>query len=202
MAQTTLLSSKSHLRKLMREILKTISAEEKKRQTNIVIDHLLNENLRLSNAQHIAVFLSMKHEELNTQRLIETILSEHKNKHIYVPHVEMGHKAVGPNEMVFFELESLEKYNNEMNENNKFQLRQFNSTENLVKADEKLLDLIIVPGLAFDVFDIESPKPISRLGRGKGYYDVFLNKIPNLVFYSKNDCFFNNVVLSDQSQIR
>ena len=115
MTQKTLLSSKTHLRKLMREILKTISPEEKKRQTNIVIDHLLNNNQRFSNAKHIALFLSMKHEELNTQRLIETVLSEHTNKHIYVPHVEMGRKSVG-SEMVFFELESLDKYNNEKTE--------------------------------------------------------------------------------------
>jgi 5-formyltetrahydrofolate cyclo-ligase len=42
--------------------------------------------------------------------------------------------------------------------------------EKAVKVDEKLLDFILVPGLAFDV-------NFKRIGFGKGYYDRFLNKV-------------------------
>ena len=176
MTQSTLFSSKIQLRKLMKDTIKAISSDEKNRQTKIVIDHLINENKIFAHSQHIGLFLSMKNEELETKSMIEAVLrSENKNKHIYVPFVEFGTKA---SEMVFYELENFEKYSNEMNENNKFSLRQFNSVKEMVPINEKMFDLIIVPGLAFDIYETNNTKFISRLGRGKGYYDVFLKKIP------------------------
>ena len=48
MTQNTLLSSKTHLRKLMKDTIKSLSVEEKARQTKIVTDHLLHENKRFS----------------------------------------------------------------------------------------------------------------------------------------------------------
>lgn len=42
------------------------------------------------------------------------------------------------------------------------------------RLSENSLDLIVIPGLAFD-------KRLARLGHGKGYYDVFLQNFHQLV---------------------
>ena len=49
------------------------------------------------------------------------------------------------------------------------------------------IDLIIIPGIAFD-------KQLNRLGRGKGYYDRFLTKHPNA--YRLGICFKFQIVES------
>ena len=178
-----LIAQKAALRKLMKETLKQISVEEKQRQTNAVLNYLLNKSEYFKQAKHVALYLAMKSEEIDTIPLIEELLI-HKEKHekrIYVPYVEMKTaNATTIPQMVFYELESIQQYNEEMNDNNRFKLRQFNDVSKLSKADETLFDLVIVPGLAFDLATKSDDLggKISRMGRGKGYYDVFLAKIP------------------------
>jgi 5-formyltetrahydrofolate cyclo-ligase len=178
----------------MKETLKRLSVEEKERQSSLVTRHLLNTNERFKNATHIALYLAMRHEEIDTIPLIETLLRNKDvwRKRVYVPHVPMSSKAAeatSPSDMVFYELKSIEQYKNEMSDDNKFKLRQFTSVDRLSPADPSTFELIIVPGLAFDTASPtvggdgdnvgkRSERRVSRLGRGKGYYDRFLAKIP------------------------
>lgn len=174
---SALIAQKATLRKLMKQALKSISEESKKQQSERVINYLVKNHLKFKCAQHIAVYLAIKHEEINTNLLIERLLAsdeKENKKHIYVPHFEYGAKS---DEMRFYEVKDLNQYHNEMNADNKFGIRQFNSVANMSEADIKNFDLVIVPGLAFDYYD-ESKSKIARLGRGKGYYDCFLSKIP------------------------
>lgn len=102
-------------------------------------------------------------------------------------------------EMVFYELKSIKQYNNEMNDDNKYKIKQFNDLSKLTKADESLFDLVIVPGLVFsseneNLFNLNQNvdmRSIERLGRGKGYYDVFLKKI-------RTDCFTIGIGFNQQ----
>ena len=171
---TQLFAQKKHLRTLMKQVLKLISDESKKRQSSVVINHLLNDHFKFKNSNHISVYLAMKHEEIDTTLLIERLLNDQNNtKRIYVPHFEKGSKS---HEMQFYEIKDINQYMNEMNIDNKFGIRQFSNVRNLKPADPNLFDLIICPGLAFD-YNSDRTK-IKRLGRGKGYYDSFLHKIP------------------------
>lgn len=146
MMQSSILSKKATLRKVMRDVLKQITSDEKQRQSNAVVDHLLNKSQKFANSTHIAVYLAMKHEEIDTIPLIERVLGKlDRRQRIYVPHIEP--KAA---DMVFYELKSLEQYHNDMNTNNKFHIKQFNDVSKLEVAAESIFDLIIVPGLAFD----------------------------------------------------
>ena len=71
-----------------------------------------------------------------------------KQQHIYVPHIEADAKR---DEMCFFELKSMDQYNNEMNVANRFGLRQFNEPAKLSRVDVGLFDLVVVPGLVFEL---------------------------------------------------
>ena len=172
---------KKQLREQMKEVLKNLSVDNKRRQSEVVTDYLFTKCQKFIDAKHIALYLAMKHEELDTTLLIETILknpSQYGDKRLYVPHIEMHKKSENKSpEMCFYELKNWHEYNTKMNANNKFKLRQFNNPEDLTKAEVGLFDLVFVPGLVFDHGADQTL--INRLGRGKGYYDTFLSKIPN-----------------------
>ena len=160
--------SKSDLRKLIKGILKSIPVELKARQSKTMSDFLLNHSPIVKSAKHIALYLPMKGQELDITALLEGLLSQN-DKRVYVPHV------LGPyrEDMCFFELKSLDEYRQDMNVDNKFGLRQFNEPDMKIKVDSGVFDLVLVPGLVFEI-DSDSGKGVRRLGRGKGYYDAFL----------------------------
>ena len=169
-----IIAQKISLRKVMKEILKSISVENKSQQSHAVVNYLLNSHLKFKTATHVAVYLAMRHEEIDTHILIEKLLSieeiASKRKHIYAPHFEMKLK-----EMQFYEIKSLDQYRNEMNADNKFGIKQFNDPKSLRPADPSQFDFVLVPGLASD-YNADRSR-ILRLGRGKGYYDSFLSHI-------------------------
>ena len=84
---------KTQLRKLMKDIIKNINVESKEYQSKTVTEHLLNKHQKFNDAKHIALYLAMKQEEIDTIPMIEEMLtnpSKFGNKHIYVPHINMN----------------------------------------------------------------------------------------------------------------
>lgn len=110
-----------------------------------------------NNASTIFLYLSLL-REVQTEFIIKNCFENAKN--VFVPHF-----SGKDNEMRVVRLTSTSKI-----EIGPFGIRM---PENSIEIEDfQDIDLILVPGLAFDVCG-------NRIGFGKGYYDNFLSKISN-----------------------
>ena len=167
---------KMELRKLVKVVLKTIETSEKERQSRAIENYLFQKSEHFKASQYIGIYVSQNEQEIDTIPIIRNILINYKStKSLYVPHVDFRSNS---NEMKFYQIKSLDQFENEMTMDNKYKLKQFKDNYSDFKSEvtPKSLDLILVPALAFS---IESLNKISRLGRGKGYYDRYLSLIPS-----------------------
>ncbi|MEW5817561.1 MAG: 5-formyltetrahydrofolate cyclo-ligase [Spirochaetota bacterium] len=151
---------KEQKRKLRREILqriKKLTHREIQAKSKAILK-ALSETASWKNADIIYCFMSMP-GEVETEPIIQTALNQ--NKFVAVPRMGDG------NNMNFHRISSLKA--------NVWELHSYGIKE--PKADLPILEpkniadqnlLIIAPGLAFD-------RDGNRLGRGKGFYDTYIN---------------------------
>lgn len=152
-------AAKKQLRKELKKRLSTLTDHEKQRQSNIVISKLL-QHPKYAQSERLSIFLSM-HDEIKTDNILKHAFE--MKKEVFIP------KYVGP-KMDMVKLHSMDDYN------------QLPETSWHIKqpADDDMsrpnalasggLDLILVPGLGFT-------EKGHRLGRGKGYYDTYIEKL-------------------------
>ncbi|XP_072258613.1 5-formyltetrahydrofolate cyclo-ligase isoform X2 [Pyxicephalus adspersus] len=115
---------------------------------------------RYQAAQRIAVFLNMP-DEIQTGDILHDIFRQ--GKACFIPRYQRG-----SNHMDMVRLNSVEEIKNLPVTS--WNIRQPGEEECLEEAlTTGGLDLVLVPGLGFD-------KEGHRLGRGKGYYDTFLER--------------------------
>ena len=147
--KTDLQIKKDEIRKQILEKRSNLFLEEVNKKSELIIENLA---LYLKNAQNIMIFMDMKNE-VRITKLIE--LYPEKNffisKIVNSKNREMKINKYNENELVLHKFGYYES-----------------SSDNFY--DEKILDIVIVPALAFD-----SSK--NRIGFGGGYYDTFLNKV-------------------------
>lgn len=146
--------NKSELRqeiKAKRKLFYENNKELKDRYDDELIEELINDE-QYKKAKNIFCYIGMN-EEINTKRFIERALKDEKN--ISVP------KVIKKHEMKAINISSL----NDLVEVPPFGILEPRDCENVMKD----IDLIIVPGLAFD-------NNGGRLGYGGGFYDAFLEK--------------------------
>lgn len=136
-------------------------------------------------ARSISVFLSMPSGEISTQEIVHRAFSE--GKKIFIPYT---YKLSAPREfwpssvMDMVKLHSLDDYQSLQPDKweipspdsksiqsrpNSFGGMGRSDGESTEEPTDSELDLIVMPGLAFD-------RHLERLGHGRGYYDFFLQR--------------------------
>ncbi|MCG3177236.1 MAG: hypothetical protein MOGMAGMI_02204 [Candidatus Omnitrophica bacterium] len=151
--------SKAGLREHMRQRLRSQEPEERRKRSLLIEERFLQMDA-YRKARLVLYYVSMP-QEVDTFRLMESALAQ--GKRVAVPACDTAGTDLG-----VYELSSLG------------QLRpgtlgilepEVSTCEAVVLAE---IDLVVVPGLAYDLRK-------NRLGRGKGYYDRFLSRLPESV---------------------
>ncbi|KAG4304830.1 hypothetical protein PORY_001883 [Pneumocystis oryctolagi] len=133
-------------------------------EQSMLITHSLSALDEFKQSKAISVYLSMPSGEINTKNIIKQ--SCYMGKNVYVPFIENS-------KMYMLRLfNSEDPYTFSRNkwgipEPNRYDERGIMREEAM---DNQGLDLIIVPGIAFD-------RNLNRLGHGKGYYDTYFSRM-------------------------
>lgn len=161
MAAVCLLTTKRALRKRVGGSVAAMPAEELRNQSLKVAERVVGCS-KFRDARAVAVFLSMPNGELSTECLLANIFAQ--SKKCFVPRVEgvrsmSMYQCFGEADILSFE-------------RSKWQIPEppadDGKREKALACDE--LDLIIVPGVAFDFAN-------NRIGHGRGYYDTYFSAL-------------------------
>lgn len=161
---------KKALRSNIRATLLQLKDEEVARQSKSAQD-LIFELPQYKAAQHISIYLAMPTAEARTDGLVRHALGS--GKAVYVPYLATTPKQAGEKkakkEMQMLQLRSLDEYSGL--ERDSWGIPSLPSGDGRSNAmdDGAGLDMIIVPGVAFDGH-------MNRIGHGAGFYDRFLTK--------------------------
>ena len=139
---------KATLRRQMRQSKAALTVEQKSAESSAVWQHVEATSL-FADVEHILLYHSLP-DELSSHNVIDRWVE--MGKTVYLP-VVIGDDLV------------VRRYTKEAMQQGEFNIMEPTGMD----VDTDVLQLIIVPGVAFD----ESG---NRLGRGKGYYDRLLSR--------------------------
>lgn len=139
---------KKELRKSIKQQVALMSEELKQQQSSNVFQHIENSDV-FAKAKRVMIFASLP-DEIPTHKVIKKWA---EMKELYLPRVNG------------YDIEVVKYCSSEITTGS-FNIMEPTSQDTLSPS---MLDLIIVPGVAFD-------RNGNRCGRGKGFYDRFLSK--------------------------
>lgn len=164
--QMSHIEQKAELRKVVKQGLGKLTAEKMAAESQAIAQHVLQSRL-FHNSKTLGVYLHCaKLREVDTTLIVAAAVKAGSNKECFVPLVK-DQKA----NMQLLHLDSLEG----LVPVPPFSILEPKPTypnghpRQDVLAMEKPLEVLLMPGLAFD-------RQGHRLGRGGGYYDNFINK--------------------------
>ncbi|KAL5316493.1 hypothetical protein ACEPPN_015541 [Leptodophora sp. 'Broadleaf-Isolate-01'] len=179
-SSVALKAAKKELRRLMKKKLSSIRPESVETQSAAIFKTVTSFK-PYQEAKRIGVYLSMPTGEVQTNAIVRHALQS--GKQVFVPYL---HKAQNSppdtprSVMEMVDLLSLSDY--ESLERDSWGIPTISpdtvgQREHILKnstKQSKPLDLILMPGVAFDL----DPKTgyVRRLGHGKGFYDYFLHR--------------------------
>ncbi|KAF8905256.1 5-formyltetrahydrofolate cyclo-ligase [Gymnopilus junonius] len=161
--QAALKSQKKSLRNSLGTSLNQLSSANIEQQSQKIMNHVLSLPT-FQRCQSISCYLSMPSGEVSTDMLVEAILQS--DKKLFVPRIQTMNGTM--DFLRVYSLNDLASF-----PSGTWGIKEPPESWEGQKRDEVLglamesLDLIILPGVAFD-------RGLSRLGHGKGYYDRFI----------------------------
>ncbi|KAG2212650.1 hypothetical protein INT47_000627, partial [Mucor saturninus] len=157
---TAVVSLKRQLRKDMASRLEKLTSAELAKQSDQLFEKL-QQLEEYKSSKNISIYISMPTCEIMTSKIIYQLLKSDKN--CFIPRCTK-------NNMDMLKITSIDDF--ESLPVNKWNIPEpplDQVRENALSNDGPGLDLILVPGVAFD-------KNNNRIGHGKGYYDRYIRK--------------------------
>jgi len=151
-------AEKKRLRETVKNLLNGLSAEDYNFKNKVITDNLLKSD-EYKDSNTIFIYYPFR-KEIDTRKIIKDALA--KNKKVVLP------KVSGSEIKLFFLTDAKKELKPGV-----FGILEPDSSFCL-KADLKNIDLVIIPGLCFDL-------NFNRIGYGGGFYDRILEKLSTKV---------------------
>ncbi|KKY38023.1 putative 5-formyltetrahydrofolate cyclo-ligase [Diaporthe ampelina] len=180
-----LFAAKQQLRSAMKQRLAALPLDAVKEQSHIIHTNLLSFEPFVG-AQRISVFLSMPSAEVQTDAIVQHALA--LGKQVFVPYLHKSPLSSAGSTtpsrvMDMVRLDSLQDYQSlkrdkwgipSIDPATVHSRQRILGGPDAYHSDQATLDLILMPGVAFDI--APGSTEIRRLGHGRGFYDFFLQR--------------------------